>query len=85
MRGSARARLGFSRAESEKQNKVFRRSLYFTNNLNKGQIICEGDIRRIRPGYGIMPNYYDEVIGKRVTRAVDLGEAVSWDVLELND
>lgn len=79
---AAKGSIEFARAESERENMVFRRSLYFINRLQAGQIISEQDIRRIRPGYGLSPEHYYAVIGKRVRKSVDIGEAVSWDLLE---
>ena len=73
---TAKGNMGFNRSESEKQNMVFRRSLYFVNNLKKGQVITDADVRRIRPGYGLSPKYYDDVIGKRVRIDVQRREPV---------
>ena len=42
------------RTDSEEKNKKkFRRSIYFIKNLPKGHILEIGDIKRIRPGYGL--------------------------------
>ena len=42
------------RTDSEKENKKFRRSIYFIKNLSKGQYFRKkNDIKRIRPGYGL--------------------------------
>ena len=73
---TAKGSIGFNRSESEKQNLVFRRSLYFVKNLQKGQVITEADVRRIRPGYGLPPKYYEDIIGKRVRIDVHRGEPV---------
>ena len=72
---------GLNRAASESQNMVFRRSLYFVRDLKKGQIIEEKDIRRIRPGYGLLPKYFDHVLGKKVTDDVKRGDPVSLEVI----
>lgn len=72
------------RSNSEQTSKVFRRSLYFVNNLKSGSTIKSSDIKRIRPGYGIPPKYYSEVIGKTTTRDVDRGEPVLWDNIAYN-
>ena len=34
--------------------------------MKKGDLLSDENIRRIRPGYGLPPKYYDQVIGKRV-------------------
>lgn len=73
----------FSRASAERQNMVFRRSLYFVKNVKKGQAVSGGDIRRIRPGYGLAPKYFDDVVGKVLKRDVNRGDPVSFDVLSI--
>lgn len=72
----------FSRPESESNNKIFRRSIYFINDLKKGDTISEKNIKRIRPGFGISPKFYDEIIGKRLLKDVERGDPVNWDCLE---
>ena len=72
----------FKRAEVEKPNLAFRRSIYFTNNLKKGDVITNENIRRIRPGYGLKPKYYSEILGKKVTKDIERGEPVKWDLIE---
>ena len=39
----------FSRPNLEKENKIFRRSLYFVEDLKAGDVITKKHIRRIRP------------------------------------
>ena len=66
---------------SELANKKFRRSIYFVNDLKKGQRISINDIKRIRPGYGLEPKYFDLVIGKTVCCDVERGEPVSMKMI----
>jgi len=44
-----------------------------------GHVIEPGDIRRIRPGMGLAPKWFDEVVGKQVKSDVKAGLAVDWD------
>ena len=69
------------RPVAENSNKKFRRSIYFVNNLGKGQIISENDIKRIRPGYGLAPKHFFDIIGKTLKCDVERGDPVSFDVL----
>ena len=50
---------GFHRSKSEKDNLKYRRSIYFIRDLKKGDKITREDIKRIRPGYGLEPKYFD--------------------------
>jgi N-acetylneuraminate synthase len=74
---------GFDRQEAEAASKLFRRSIYFVRDLPAGVIVGPDDIRRIRPGGGLPPKHFDELIGKRVKVPVSRGTAVSWDLLDL--
>ena len=71
----------FSRPEVEIDSKKFRRSLYFVSDIKSGEKIKSTDIRRIRPGFGIPPKHFDEIIGKTVTKDVSRGEAVRWELI----
>ena len=72
----------FNRSETEKENKIFRRSIYFIKDLKKGHIISNTDIKRIRPGFGLKPKYFDDIIGKQLTSDVERGDPVTWKVLK---
>ena len=78
----ALGRAGFERQQAEADSKVFRRSLYFVKDLPAGHVIEPGDIRRIRPGMGLAPKYFDEVVSKQVKSDVKAGLAVDWDLFE---
>ena len=62
----------------ENENKIFRRSLYFVEELKAGDIITERHVRRIRPGFGLSPKYYNQVLGKKALRDIEKGSRVSW-------
>ena len=71
----------FNRSKSEEENKIFRRSLYFVNNLKKGETITSNDIRRIRPGFGLPPKFLNEIVGKQVKNDVEFGDPVNWEII----
>jgi len=62
--------VNYRRKSSEEVNIKFRRSLYFVKALKAGDIISENDIRSVRPGYGLKPKHWDDVIGSKVLRDV---------------
>ncbi|MFY0642736.1 MAG: pseudaminic acid synthase [Bermanella sp.] len=73
---------GYDLKESEAGNIKFRRSLYFINNLNKGHTITVDDIKSIRPGFGIAPKYYSEIIGKTLSKDINFGDSVQFNCFE---
>ena len=48
----------------EKIYKKFSRSIYTYKEIKKGDIINEKNIKIVRPGFGVLPKYYDKLIGK---------------------
>ena len=78
---TAKGSISFNRSRSETQNIVFRRSIYLINSLKKGQKISEQDIRRIRPGLGLPPKYFESLIGRELAVDVNPGDAVTLDAL----
>ena len=78
---TAKGTVSFNRSRSEAQNLIFRRSVYFIKSLKKGQKISEQDIRRIRPGFGLAPKYFDDLIGRELAVDVNRGDAATFDVL----
>ena len=68
----------FKRPKVESDNLIFRRSLYYINDIKAGEKIKEKDIRRIRPGFGISPKHYKEIIGKTILKDVERGQAIKW-------
>ena len=55
----------FFRNKSENQSKVFRRSIFTTKNIKKGEKFSKDNIKIIRPGHGLEPKYYNKIINKK--------------------
>ncbi len=72
---------GFNRPEAEQDSKMFKRSIYFVSDIKSGEKIKKSDIRRIRPGFGLAPKYFEKLIGKTLAKDVTRGDAVNLDML----
>jgi pseudaminic acid synthase len=80
----ARESLGkvdYGRKSSEQGNVKFRRSLYFVKDIKKGAKVTKGDIRSIRPGFGLPPSCILKIIGKLAKKDIKSGTAASWDLI----
>lgn len=54
-------------SQSETKNiSIARKSIHLKRNLLKGHVICEGDIISLRPGDGISPMEWENIIGKTI-------------------
>lgn len=74
--------ISYGATEAEKKSMVYRRSLYIAQDLEKGDILTSENLRRIRPGHGLAPKYYDLLLGKKVSKAVKKGTPLTWELLE---
>ena len=63
--------------EKEEKSKIFRRSVYFVNDMEPGELITEHHIRCVRPDYGAQPQFYEKLIGKSIATHVEAGDPVS--------
>ena len=61
---------------SEQGSVKFRRSLYFVKNIKAGEVITADAMRSVRPGYGLLPKFLEEIIGKRAQRDVSANTPV---------
>jgi len=77
----ALGKVDYGRKSSEQKNVQFRRSLYFVKDMKAGDVITAACVRSIRPGYGLSPKYYEDVIGKKVVKPVKRGTPMSWDLI----
>jgi pseudaminic acid synthase len=67
---------------AEKQNIVFRRSLYAVSDIVAGEPITKENVRSIRPGHGLAPRFLPELMGRRAKKDISRGSALSWDLLD---
>jgi len=68
--------------EKQKKGREFCRSLFAVEDIKKGEVFSEKNVRSIRPGYGLHPKYYKEIIGKKANRDIPRGTPISWDIIE---
>ena len=77
----ALGQVSYQVAEQEKKSLQFRRSLYFVEDIKAGEVITEKNMRAIRPGLGLSPKYYQEILGKKLLVNVNKGNPVQWNLI----
>lgn len=65
--------VNYNLTNSESSNIKFRRSLYFKENVKAGTTLTAEHIASVRPGYGLAPRFYYQVLGKKLVQDVDKG------------
>lgn len=72
-------KVSYALSDKEVQSKVFRRSIFVVEDIEAGEQFTDKNIRIIRPGDGLKPKYYNELIGKRAICNMKRGTPLSWD------
>jgi pseudaminic acid synthase len=75
---SSLGRASYERSEAERESLVFRRSLYVVKDVAAGEELTSGNIRSIRPGYGMPPKHLPDVLGRRAARPLKRGQPLRW-------
>ncbi len=61
--------------------KLASRSLFIVKDMKAGEVLTPENVRSIRPGFGIHPKYYSEILGKTVTLDIEKGTPLSFDII----
>ncbi len=77
----ALGQVSYGPTEKELKSLVFRRSLYVVEDMQSGDVFTAGNVRAIRPGFGLSPKYFEIIIGKTAKHAIKAGTPLSWDIL----
>jgi N-acetylneuraminate synthase len=59
----------------------FRRTLYIARDMAEGEVLTVENLRRVRPGMGLAPKYFEALLGRKINRAARKGTPVSWDLI----
>lgn len=70
--------------DKKKRNRELSRSLFIVKDMKKGDTITEDNVKSIRPGFGMHPKYYNDILGKKVNKDIDRGTPLTEDIIDLN-
>jgi pseudaminic acid synthase len=72
----------FTLTESQLKGRDFSRSIYVSANIKKGEVISKENIKIVRPGFSLHPQYYDQILGKIIKKDLKLGDRLKLDDIE---
>jgi pseudaminic acid synthase len=67
---------------NEAKSLQYRRSIYVVEDISAGAVLNEKNIRIIRPGRGLKPKFYAQILGKQVNKAIKRGEPITWEDIQ---
>lgn len=74
--------ISFELTQKMKEGRKYCRSLYVSDDIKVGDILNKNNVRSVRPGYGLHPKYYKEILGKKAVKNVKKGTRFSLDIVE---
>ncbi|MGY6560077.1 MAG: pseudaminic acid synthase [Nitritalea sp.] len=72
----------YNLTEKQQKGRDFSRSLYVVKDIQAGEIITEENVRSIRPGFGMHPRYFYEILGKSVNINIKVGDRLSLEQIK---
>lgn len=66
---------------AQKDSTVFRRSVFASADIAVGEPFARDNVRIVRPGYGLSPKHYRELLGKPAKRGYAFGEPIGEEEL----
>ncbi|WP_285906376.1 pseudaminic acid synthase [Pseudodesulfovibrio pelocollis] len=71
----------FELTEKQKASAVFRRSLFAAQDIKAGETLTPDNVRSVRPGHGLHPKHFDDIIGQTAKAAIRKGTPLSWELI----
>lgn len=74
-------RVCYGATQQESGSLAFRRSVFSVKDIKKGEIISPENIRIIRPGYGVPPKYYQQILGQKALKDIPRGTPLQFEMI----
>lgn len=74
--------VNYGQTESDRTARFYRRSIYVSRNIKAGEAASTDNIKIVRPGLGLAPKYFEQILGKIARQDLAKGTPVSWEVFE---
>ncbi len=71
----------YGAARQEEDNIDFRRSIFCVQDIKKGERLTSENIRIIRPGYGMPPKFYPNILGKIALQDIKRGTPLKEEMI----
>lgn len=69
--------ISYKPSQSEEKSKVFRRSIFVTKDIRPGEKFSKENVKIIRPGFGMEPKYFSQVLQAKATRELKRGHPLT--------
>lgn len=78
----AKGTISYGPTKQEEESLIFRKSIFAVSDIKKGDLLTEENIRVIRPGYGMKPKYYKNILGMSAKDDIKFGTPILESLIE---
>jgi pseudaminic acid synthase len=82
---SALGKITYELTPQAKKNIRGRRSLYVSKEIVQGETFSKENIKSVRPGLGLHPKHFEELLGKKAAQNISKGERLSWQLIDFRN
>lgn len=79
---NAMGSISYKLTDKMKTNRDFSRSLFAVEDIPKGSVFTEDNIKSIRPGYGLPPKFIKKILGKKSRKDISKGTPIKWNLID---
>ena len=76
----ALGKISYGVLEAEKNSRMFKRSIYASKDIKAGEVFTKENIKVIRPGDGLHPRFYGELLGKTATADIKKNTPLNLEI-----
>lgn len=75
-------KVDYELTEAKQNSRAFSRSLFVVKDVKEGDVINSENIRSVRPGFGLHPKYFNEILGKKFIKNVSKGQPLDLNMFK---
>jgi len=76
-------KINYEKGEETKKHTFVKRSIFVVKDVKEGEIFTNENIKVIRPGHGLEPKYYEEILGKKSKQNIKFGTPMKKEYVEM--
>ena len=80
---SAVGTVNYTLTEKQRSGKDYCRSLYIAQDMKAGDILTKENVRAVRPGFGLHPKHFKEILGKKINVNLEKGDALKMNFIKI--
>ncbi len=77
----ALGRVSYDLSDKQLREREHSRSLFVARDMRAGEVFTPENLRSVRPADGLHTMYYEQLLGKKITRDAKLGTPMSWELV----